>query len=70
MRRKDFLKTHRCEESLKRGKSIRFQHPFYLREPDAWWLAGMEMDGETGNTYMSDFGKIIFCPYCGMKLED
>ena len=65
----EYIRTHRCAESLKHKCSIRFvkerfgkdqwnlRHQDYCSEWDTWGLS-LPVDG------------IHYCPFCGEKLQE
>ena len=63
--------SHRCPASLAAHVSIRYGNPYapYSSPSDiGWYLAQAETDTEYGVTFLSTFGRIAYCPYCGIKL--
>lgn len=68
------MKTHRCKGSLKAEVSIRYDYRFklkMLRDLDylAWRLYHYTFDGEYDCIEECHVSEIIYCPYCGEKLE-
>ena len=68
------MKTHRCKGSLKAEVSIRYDYRFQLkmlRDLDylAWRLYHYTFDGEYDCIEECHVSEIIYCPYCGEKLE-
>lgn len=67
------IKTHRCEESLKRELSIRYTKEFNsgLKVPSdtfAWRLFKPTFDFNYDSVYLEHITKIDYCPCCGEKL--
>lgn len=56
------MKTHRCSKSLQNQISIRLF-------TTAWWLQKHEHDWDCDAHYLRTICPIVFCPFCGKKLE-
>ena len=77
---KTHIKTHRCEQLLERNKTagglnvaIRYGQKYgrpYEEENNKWWLDHIEFDLDWDSTWMSPVCTIIFCPFCGKKLNE
>ena len=67
----NFDKTHRCEKSLKNKISIRLCDPYEHSSLSnrTWWLCKQEYDFEWDYTNLVPVSPIVYCPYCGEKLE-
>ena len=69
-RPKYYTRTHRCEESVKRRYSIRYNEQEYGRKIEPRWVLG------TAEHYLFGPGMFIvtvvddlrYCPFCGEKL--
>lgn len=77
MRIKHDFQTHRCKQSLDANCSIRkypkssngLMHNLMDRDGQ-WHLYSREVDFDYDVTYMSHVSKILYCPFCGEKLQD
>ena len=74
------IKTHRCEQLLKRNKNANglnvairygkmYSSPYGVQE-NRWWLDTIQCDLDYDATWMSPACSIIFCPFCGEKLNE
>ena len=65
--------THRCNGSLEKQVSIRYQYPlsFYRAEPKGWMLSYWEHDYDY-DVYLERIAAeyIKYCPYCGEELKE
>lgn len=64
---KEHMKNHRCKGSLKAQASIHYSPTDW--EVGEWILSVLTIDDEWGGVKMERTGEIIYCPYCGKKLE-
>lgn len=66
------MKTHRCEKSLKAKVSIRYEYKYANMSVDddylAWRLFELE-DNYPYDPYLSHVAEIVYCPFCGTKLD-
>lgn len=66
-------KTHCCKGSLEAGVSVIYNaNSFRYAESgivSGWSLWNKELDLEYADYYDSLVSKIMYCPYCGIKLE-
>lgn len=68
--------THRCKELLEYNKdnfkpcSISYSQWLPYEQP-TWLLNTLEWDNEDWDCkFMNSMAKIIFCPFCGVKLDE
>ena len=73
--------THRCKELLEYNKkshipvAIRYEKWFNWLLPTtgdypSWILSCLEWVDDCDNKYMSNCCRIVYCPFCGEKLND
>ena len=66
MRYKNYTRTHRCEESLKRWCSIRLEK--WPHEKEAVWRLSQRTWNDYGDWCLGESIDILYCPFCGLKL--
>lgn len=66
------MRTHRCEKSLKANVSIRYEYRYatMLIDDDypTWRLFELE-DNYPYDPHLSHVAEIVYCPFCGTKLD-
>ena len=72
------IKTHRCKELLEYNKNnykpcaIQYGSLLnYFEEKPAWIFKSLEWNSEDWDIqYMSGVARIVYCPFCGVKLDE